>query len=110
MPAHPATRFLPAVVFAAGGAALAAWLVPQEQAAVAQHLIGFPRADPGTHNLRPVVLAILCFLPAVGALIYACAGILDRYLTRHVLTSIGICYLSLVLIWLLLDLNDNLSD
>lgn len=110
MPTHPVYRLLPALGLAALGAALAMWLVPVEQHAVEEHLIGFPRADPDTHRLRPVVLAILCFLPALGAIAYALAGTLDRYLARRSLLAIGVCFLALVLIWLLLDLNDNLSD
>ena len=110
MPSHPLLRILPALGLAAAGAALASWLVPHEQDLVQEHLIGFPRADPETHRLRPIALGILCFLPSAGALLYALAGTMDRYLARRVLTAIGICYLALVLIYLLLDLNDNLSD
>lgn len=110
MPAHPALRFLPALGLALVGLGLSLWLMPQEQQAVMEHLIGFPRADSFTHQLRPLVLACLFFLPSLAALFYALAGTLDRYLTRHALTAIGICFFALFLIRLLLDLNDNLSE
>ena len=49
------------------GALLCAWLLPGETRVVKEHLAGFPDADAATHWLRPVVLAALCFLPAIGA-------------------------------------------
>ncbi|NNC88976.1 MAG: YjgP/YjgQ family permease [Akkermansiaceae bacterium] len=110
MAAHPALRFLPALLLTAVGAALAAFLVPQEFAAVEEHLLGFPQADPGTHTLRPYVLGTLCFLPAMGALLYGAAGALDRYLARQMLGSVAVCIAALIVIWILLDLNDNVAE
>ena len=110
MPASSALRLLPALVLALVGAALSFWLVPQEHRAVEEHLIGFPRSDPYTHRLRPIALGLLCFLPALAALVYAWSGTLDRYLARHALKSIGICSIALFFVWVLTDLNDNLDD
>ncbi len=105
----PALRFLPAVLLAAAGAALAIWIVPLEALAVEEHLLGFPDSETLTLELRPVVLAALCLLPAVAALFYALADSLDRYLARQMLGAVGICALALVVVWLLLDVNDNID-
>ena len=110
MRSHPASRFLPTLILAVVGAALAFWLVPHEQEAVREHLIGFPHADIHAHQLRPVALACLLILPALGSFFYALSGILDRYLARQMLSAVGITFLTLVVIWILLDLNDHLSE
>jgi lipopolysaccharide export system permease protein len=78
--------------------------------AVREHLVGFPQSDPASHQLRPYVLGLLCFLPAIGAAVYALGGALDRYLARQMLAAVGISAAALVVIWILLDLNDNLSE
>lgn len=107
---RPYGRFLLPLVFAAAGAAGAAWLVPGEEAAVENHLVGFPDADAFGHLLRPVLLGLLCFLPTLGAIAYACAGMLDRYLFRQFFTAFSICFAGLLILWLLIDLSDNLND
>jgi lipopolysaccharide export system permease protein len=110
MRTHPASRFLSALALAALGAALSYWLVPHEQQAVQDHLLGFPQANMTTHHLRPLALGCLCFLPALGAICYAFAGTLDRYLARQMLTAVGLTFFALVVIWVLLDLNNNLGE
>ena len=110
MSSHPLSRFAPFAVLALLGSLLAIWLVPHEQEAVREHLIGFPDDDTTSHNLRPLVLGILCLLPAAAALLYALADTLDRYLARQMLSAVGITFLALVVIWVLLDLNDNLGE
>lgn len=92
------------------GALLAYWLVRNEVHAVEQHLIGFPDADPLAQWLRPWLLAIACFLPALAGGLYAASGIQDRYVYRLFLTSFAICTGGLGAIWLITDLSDNLSD
>ena len=89
---------------------MAAFLVPIEQAAVAEHLLGFPDADAIAHQLRPYVLAALCFLPALGGVYYAFVRSLDRYLIRQFIATFLLCFLTLYSIWTLLDLTDNMSD
>ncbi|MEO5916176.1 MAG: LptF/LptG family permease [Luteolibacter sp.] len=103
-------RFLIPVLLAALGAALCRFLIPGETAAVAQHLIGFPDSDVFTQELRPLILRLLCFLPAVAGLIYALGGTLDRYIAREFGGIFAICLSSLVLIWLIMDLNDKIGD
>ncbi len=84
-------------------------LVPREIQAVDIHLLGFPDSDQTTLNLRPVLLGSLCFLPATAALCYAFAGALDRYLTRQMLGAVGICSFALLVIYVLIDINDNID-
>lgn len=103
-------RFLLPILLAAAGAALFSWLVPREIEAVKQQFIGFPDSDVFTHELRPVILGGLCFLPALASLLYALGSILDRYIAREFAMIFGICLASLTLIWLLMDLNDNIGD
>jgi LPS export ABC transporter permease LptG len=103
-------RLLPALALAASGAGVAALLVPAEARAVADHFIGFPDSDIRSHQARPLVLAALCFLPALGALAYSLGDTLDRYVTRRFLGIFGICITALFMIWLLMDLSNNFSD
>lgn len=108
---HPSARplFL-AVILAIGGAAAGWWLVSAESAAVERHLLGFPNAHAATHLFRPTVLALLCGLPALAAFCYAFGDTLDRYMARQFGGIFGITIGSLFLIWMLIDVNDNLSD
>jgi lipopolysaccharide export system permease protein len=103
-------RFLLPLVLAAAGAGLCALLVPAESAAVRQQLTGFPDSDATTHGLRPLVLAILCFLPALVSFFYALGGILDRYIAREFISIFAICLSALLLIWLIMDLSDKIGD
>ena len=73
-------RFLLVLVFAALGAVLCALLIPGENRAVAQQLLGFPDSDVQAHQARPLVLAALCFLPALACLIYSLGGTLSALL------------------------------
>jgi len=97
-------------MLAIGGACFGWWLASAESAIVERHLLGFPNAHAATHLLRPTVLAILCGLPALGVLLYSLGGMLDRYMTRQFGGIFGITLTSLFLIWMLIDVSDNLSD
>ncbi len=108
--AHALRRFLLPLVLAALGAAAAAWLVPMERDAVAAHLAGFPDSDAPANHLRPLILGVLCLLPALAALVYALSSSLDRYLTRCFLGIFGICLSALLLVWILIDLENNFGD
>jgi LPS export ABC transporter permease LptG len=92
------------------GVVLCLWLLPDEARAVKNQLIGFPDSDEFAHRLRPWLLGVAFFLPALGALFYSFAGSLDRYLVRQFMPIFGICLAGLLLIWLLIDLADNLED
>ncbi|MGB0328390.1 MAG: hypothetical protein ACPGJR_12725, partial [Akkermansiaceae bacterium] len=59
-------RFLPALILAIVGGALGAFLASMEMATVRSHLVGFPDADATAHLLRPGILVVLCFIPALA--------------------------------------------
>ena len=103
-------RLLVPLILAIAGLALALWLVPLEQAAVREKLATFPDADIASHQLRPVILGGLCLIPAVGGLLYAAGGTMARYVTRQFLALLGICFFGLAVLWLLIDLQDNLEE
>jgi lipopolysaccharide export system permease protein len=103
-------RLLPAIGLALVAGLMCAWLLPDEMRAVEAQLAGFPDSDVFAHRLRPLMLGILFFLPAIGALLFACSGVLDRYLMRQFLPIFCLCLAGLLLIWLLIDLADNLED
>ncbi len=103
-------RFLLILVFAAMGAGLCALLVPEEIRAVANQLVGFPDSDVQAQNARPLILALMCFLPVPACIAYALGGTLDRYITRQFLGIFGVCISALFVIWLLIDLSDNVTE
>ncbi|MEM1083471.1 MAG: LptF/LptG family permease [Verrucomicrobiota bacterium] len=103
-------RFLIPLLLALAGIALAAVLVPAEQAAVAERLAGFPDANIDANRLRPVVLGLICFIPAIGALCYAMGSLLARYVTRQFLGLLAICFFGLAILWILMDFQDNLDE
>jgi LPS export ABC transporter permease LptG len=103
-------RFLLILALAALGAGLCAVLIPAENQAVARQLIGFPDSDIQAHQARPMILGGLCFLPVLACVVYSFGGTLDRYITRQFLVIFGICLSSLFMIWLLIDLSDNITD
>lgn len=103
-------RILAPLLLAGLGAALCAVLVPHETEAVRQQLLGFPDSDVLANQLRPWILAGLCFLPAIAALAYNWGGTLDRYIVREFLGVFALSLGSLVVIWLLIDLTDKIGD
>lgn len=103
-------RMLLPLVLTFLGAIACLLLLPGEQAAVQAQLTGFPDSDVSAHLFRPTVLAGLCFLPALAAVAYSLAGTLDRYIARQFLGIFIICISTLLIIWLVIDLTDNLPD
>ena len=86
------------------------WLLPAERLAIQEQLVGFPDSDIAAHRARPFILAGLCFLPVLATLAYTLGDTLDRYLTRQFLVIFGICLSAFIMIWLLIDLGDKISD
>ncbi len=109
-PRIPFLRFLLPAVLAIFGLGLCFVLVPAETKAVQQQFISFPDSDIKSHFARPMIIAVLCFLPAFTALAYACGRTLDRYIARQFAGIFVICLGALVMIWLLMDLQDNFSE
>jgi LPS export ABC transporter permease LptG len=92
------------------GAVASAILFPIEQASVEEQLTGFPDSDIFTNQLRPWILCGICFMPALATAAYSLGTTFDRYLSRQFASIFLICIGALFGLWLLLDLNDNLSD
>ena len=103
-------RFLPALILAIVGGALGAFLASMEMTTVRSHLVGFPDADATAHLLRPGILVVLCFIPALAAFFYGLSDSLDRYLIRSLLSAFILCFSALFSIWLIGDLTENISD
>lgn len=103
-------RLLLPLVLTALGALVCALLLPGENAAIEAQLAGFPDSDVSAHLARPAILAGLCFLPALAGLAYSLAGTLDRYIARQFFVIFSICLSALFIIWLLIDIQDNLSE
>jgi lipopolysaccharide export system permease protein len=103
-------RLLLSLVLAAAGVALCAWLLPAQIEAVNQQVIGFPDSDVPAHQARIPIMAGLCLLPGLAALLYAVSGTLDRYIVRQFIGIFFISLTALLMIWLLVDLGDKISD
>jgi LPS export ABC transporter permease LptG len=103
-------RFIPALVFAVVGGLASAYLAPLESVNVADQLAGFPDSHAAAHNLRPIVLSIICFIPTLGALYYGLCRSLDQYLIRQFLGAFCLCLSSLFAIWFISDLTGKVGD
>lgn len=103
-------KLLPFLILTALGLVAGFLLAPFEQEAVRNHLLGFPNANPVLQNFRPLAVFGLFLVPALGALYYALASILDRYLFRRALGAFLLISSSFILLFVLLDLQDSLSD
>ncbi len=103
-------RFLLPLGLAVLGGIVCSNVLPREARSVEILLVGFPDADVFGQRLRPLLLGILFFLPAIGAVFYAFADSLDRYMMRRFLPFFALCLGGLLMIWLLIDLGDNLAD
>ncbi len=103
-------RFMLPLALAALGAALCAVLIPTETEAVRQQLVGFPDSDVQAHQARPMILAVLCFLPALAAFTYTLGGTMDRYIAREFTGIFCVCFAALAMIWLLMDIGNRISE
>jgi len=103
-------RFLPFIILLLLGLGAGAFLSPFETAAVREHLIGFPDASPQLHHYRIWAVRVLCLVPALGALWYSFAPILDRYLFRKALGSFLIATSAFILLFLLLDFQSSMDE
>ena len=102
--------FLWPVALTALGVLLCMWVLPREILAVEDHITGFPDTDIEGHRIRPWLLGLLCMMPAIAAWIYSFAGTLDRYMARQFLSAFGLCMGTLLAIFILMDLQNNISD
>jgi len=86
------------------------FLFPLESERVKEHLIGYPDSDVFSHLVRPYLLVLLCFLPALGSVLYYCSSIIDRYLIRELLRCFGICFAAFFPLLILMEVQNNGSD
>ncbi len=105
----PATtrRLLWPTLFLLLGAACCLWLVPAEQSAVETQMVGFPNSDKRAHYFRPILIAIACFLPAFGAILYSLSSTLDRYISSLFLHSFLLCFGSIFSLMIVTDFQNN---
>lgn len=92
---------------------LAGWAVASD---LSEHLVyleisfsGEP-ATPISYNLKLVMIAMACLLPAVGLHLYARASLLNRYTARNFLGPAAFCFVAFASLWVLMDLLDSLKD
>ena len=102
-------RGLPAVVLFLVGSVLAWYLVPAELEQMQWEVPGMPETYPIEQMCRPVFLGLLCYLPFIGAVGYACMGTMDRYMSRNFISYFLMCTLILLLIYILADFTDNIE-
>ncbi|MES2981353.1 MAG: LptF/LptG family permease [Verrucomicrobiota bacterium] len=103
-------RWLLPVIFTLLGFAAAAVLFPMEKQLVAEYLSGFPDSHLFANQLRPYILLVLCFMPAIASWAYHLGNTFDRYLSRQFFGIFAICLGALFSLWMLFDLTDNLGD
>ncbi len=102
-------RILPALILLVLGALLALYIVPIELEQMRWEVPGMPSTYPVEQLCRPVLLALLCFLPFIGAVCYAFMGTMDRYMTRNFVSYFLMCTLILLLIYILADFTENME-
>lgn len=100
---------MPAIVLLALGVVLALYLVPGELAQMEWEVPGMPATYPVEQLCRPIFLALLCFIPFIGAVVYAFMGTMDRYMSRNFINYFLMCTLILLLIYILADFTDNME-
>jgi lipopolysaccharide export system permease protein len=103
-------RILVPLILAIVGALLALKIGPMEREIVGEQMSTFPGVQEQAHSLRPLIAMALCFLPALGGLLYFFGNTLARYVTRQFLAIFFICLAGLFVVWLVADLGDNLDD
>lgn len=102
-------RTAPALILLVLGALLALYLVPTELAQMEWEVPGMPETYPVEQLCRPILLALLCFVPFIGAVVYAFMGCMDRYMSRNFINYFLMCTLILLLIYILADFTDNME-
>ena len=71
---------------------------------------GTPSEYPLSQLLRPWLILLGCFLPALGMFLYNRSSILDKYVARTWFTAFIMCTAILTLIYIIGDFADNVGD
>lgn len=92
------------------GIGVAFILAPLEQLRVNDHLLGFPDESKQAHGIRPLLIIVLCLLPAVAAFIHSLSNTIDRYLTREFLRCFSICFTAFLAMLFLMEMQNHASE
>lgn len=103
-------RFLPCVALLLVGIVASYFLMGREWSQMQWEIPGTPSEYPLAQIMRPWLISIGCFLPAVCALVYAFSGIMDRYITKLFVGSFLLCTVILSLIFILGDFAENAAE
>lgn len=101
---------IPCVILLLVGWLASSYLLPREWSQMAWEIPGIPSEYPLAQMFRPWLIGFGCYLPALGAFIYAWMGVMDRYISRAFLNSFFLCTIILTLIWFLGDFTDNMRN
>lgn len=97
------------LLLALGG--IAAWvLMPREWSQMQWEIPGTPSEYPLAQLLRPWLILLGCFLPALAMLLYNRSDIMDRYVARIWCSAFIMCTAILTLIYIIGDFADNVGD
>ena len=100
---------LPAIILFILGSLLALYLVPGELEQMKWEVPGMPETYPIEQLCRPYFLGLLCYLPFLGAVMYAFMGTMDRYMSRNFISYFLMCTMIMLLIYILADFTDNME-
>ncbi len=103
------SRSIPAIVLLLLGTVVASFTVPYELEQMRWEIPGMPESYPIEQLMRPILLTLLCYIPFLGAVLYAFLGTMDRYMTRHFVMHFLLCTGILLSIYLLADFTDNME-
>lgn len=92
------------------GLVIAFKLVPAEVNQLSWEVPGDREDYPFVYTLRPILIGIACFLPALAMLMYSFGQILDRYMARLLFSNFVLTTGIIFLIWLLGDFFENVDE
>ena len=102
--------FFPFVILLVIGSLVSYFLTDREWTQMQWELPGTKAEYPLAQTMRPILISIGCFLPAVAYLIYACSSILDRYMAKLFFEKFVLCTSILTLIFILGDFAENANE
>lgn len=108
MVTHVISRSISVLIWSILGFVLAWFMTRSELAQMEWEIPGEPSTYPFVQILRPRLIVIGCFVPAIMALLYAFLDVMDRYIWREWIKSFVMCTGILTLIFILGDLAENM--
>lgn len=107
---HQLRYWLIIVLLVLAGGAVAFYLMPREWSQMQWEIPGTPAEYPLSQMLRPWLILVGCFLPAVGMFMYSRACIMDKYVAKTWFSAFMMCTSILALIYIIGDFADNVGD